>query len=171
MRRVIVFDGQDESVAGRTWAPYAALAAALGKAKVVTSRPGYSTKRADIDETQFWGHGGKHGVYYDGAHYNPPEFMSMLAFLGALPRRGGVIWIRACGVGNKFASDLAVITGCKVVCFSHTIWLFQGRLKSFNEVGEQVTGKGDVDSSTKWTTPFMKRTILATQIELPKGIV
>ena len=171
MRRVIVFDGQDKSVAGRTWAPYAALAAALGKAKVVTSRPGYSTKRADIDETQFWGHGGKHGVYYDGAHYNPSEFMSMLAFLGALPRRGGVIWIRACGVGNKFASDLAVITGCKVVCFSHTIWLFQGRLKSFNEVGEQVTGKGDVDSSTKWTTPFMKRTILATQIELPKGIV
>lgn len=167
MRRGILHDGMDRGTAGKFYNTWAKALKAAGVADVTCD--GLQVNHdALTDETQIYCHGSPNMLFFGGSYLSSAQTKNLLLVTGMLPRAGGLIWVRACSVGDAFLQNLAMHTDCNVAGFTHTVHAFQGRLKVFSPDRKRLTPDDGVDTSKSWSMPWHPRTMLATQVALPK---
>jgi len=123
-----------------------------------------------LDEVQYWGIGGR--SYFHGSSRSSLQFLNLLQDTGTLPAKGGVIWLKTSAISNHFARDLALRSGCFVVCYSNNVFFFQGRAKGFAPNGTMTSPDDGIDTNlSHLSMPWDPRTDVVSQMRLRNGVI
>lgn len=184
--RVIVYDKNDKSAAGRFWPPGAWLFARLQGARVVAVENvdhmlARLASMSDLRgaQVEVWCHAAPASFVLGAQRFNMRTVRDdeRVALLGTKLSAEGTFWIRGCSpfagpVGHAFAGTLADTLGCRAAGHTHMIGLLQGGLRTIKprqqplwspEEGEAGGRPGA--ARTTWKTP---RTITALHWHIPE---
>lgn len=125
-----------------------------------------------LDEVQFWGQGGYRYYFHPRTNRKSAlQFLTLLQDTGTLPKKGGLIWLKT-SMSTSFARDLAVRSGCYVVCYTDNVHFFMGRAKGFAPNGTMTTPDDGIDTNfSHLSMPWDPRTDAVSQMKLPSGLI